>query len=230
MTSFFRHRRSWLSVGAIIAAAGCFAGCAQVYDVKVDAMKNPEVQSGYSYRLITKEKGGADATLAEQRAEKLVRKALAGHGMYEAENPEDAEVVVEIDYDVGSQRIVAEADPFAGSPTMGPSVTYNSRDRFGRRVQVTEPISTGPRLRQIYEKRLTIVAREARSSDDGKERPPREIWRVEVRVEDEKDSVEEILPVLVGAAVDHIGTDNMARQTKRISDKSEPVSFVKEGS
>lgn len=207
------------------------AGCARVYDVKVDAMQNPEVPSGHSYRLVTKPTGGGGEEASQQRAEKMVRKALSGHGMYEAESPEKAEVTVEIAYDVGPKRVVVQpVDPMAGTmadPVL-PADRRVIRDAAGQPIGVTDRSAVV--LREVYEKKLTIVAREGPAANDGSERPPRELWRVEVKVDDEKDRVDEVLPVLVGAAVDHIGTDSMSQQTKRVSDKSEPVSFVTGGS
>jgi hypothetical protein len=207
----------WFAACALLAS-----GCARVYDVKVDALRNPEVQPGHSYRITVKDHGRQTEEREQQRAAALVRQALAGHGMFEAENPDDAEVAVEVDYEVGPQRRVTETDPVADQ--------YVLYDRYGGRIPAHPVITSEVRVRTVYEKKLTIVARENGSSTDGKERPPRELWRVEVRVDDGNDSVDEVLPVLVGAAVDHIGTDSAQAQNKRISDDSEPVNFVKGGS
>jgi hypothetical protein len=207
------------------------SGCAQVYDVKVDARQNPEVKPGHSYRLVTKPTGGGGDEANEKRAEAMVHKALSGHGMYEAENPEKAEVAVEVAYEVGPKRIVVQsADPLTGTlaePIL-PSDRRIIRDAEGRPIGITDNAAVV--LREVYEKKLTIVAREGPAATEGQERPPRELWRVEVKVDDEKDTVDEVLPVLVGAAVDHINSDNATQQTKRVSDKSEPVNFVKGGS
>ena len=226
-----RPFRGLVLSGVCCAAVLLGAGCARVYDVKVDAMQNPEIQSGHSYRLNAKNPGRAASDPNYERAIGMVRKALAGHGMYEADRPEDAEVAVEIAYEVGPRRVVAqEVDPLVagvGSPML-PSDRRVVRDAYGNPVRTTD--SSAVVLREVYEKKLTIVAREGRPSDDGKERPPRELWRVEVKVDDESDSVDSVLPVLVGAAVDHIGTDSASQQTKRVAEDSEPVNFVKEGS
>ncbi|MBE2212467.1 MAG: hypothetical protein IAE82_01245 [Opitutaceae bacterium] len=217
-----------LSACVGLLASVVLAGCAQVYDVKVDALQNPEIQSGHSYRLVTKAQGGApDGN--QQRAETMVRKALAGHGMYESEDPEKAEVTVEVAYEVGPKRVVVQpVDPMAGTiaDPMLPSDRRIIRDASGRPIALTD--NSAVILREVYEKKLTIVAREGPAAETG-ERPPRELWRVEVKVDDEKDTVDEVLPVLVGAAVDHIGTDSATQQTKRVSDKSEPVNFVTSG-
>ncbi len=204
------------------ACALLLAGCARVYDVKVDAMRNPEVHPGHSYRITVKDHGREVGDAKQQRAAALVRKALAGHGMYEAEDPADAEVSVEVDYAVGAQRTVAQSTPVDDQ--------YYIFDRYGGRIPSRPVLTSEVTVQTVYEKKLTIVARENVPPEDGRERPPRELWRVEVRVDDAKDSVDEVLPVLVGAALDHIGTDSAQARSKRISDKDEPVNFVKGGS
>lgn len=224
--SCFVSRAARLPVLGIATSALLLAGCAQVYDVKVDALQNPEVQPGNSFRIVVKEQGDAGSERSQERAVTLVRNALSGHGMYEAENPDDAEVIVEVDYDVGPQRTVVESeDPMLGLDT---PATARVRGPYGTPM-ITERYPSTVITRQVYEKKLTIVARESRRAADGTERAPRELWRVEVKVDDEKDKVDDVLPVLVGAAVDHIGTDSATQQTKRITDKSEPVNFVKGG-
>lgn len=212
--------------GVLVALLG---GCAQVYDVKVDAMQNKEVQPGHSYRLVAKNGARAESDPNVERARAMVGKALSGHGMYEAEKPEDAEVVVEVDYDVGARRVVVQTVPSLEErvPLVGP----RGEIMPNRPILIGDGSTPEVVARSVYEKTLTIVAREGPAArQDGSERPPRELWRVEVRVDDEKDSVDKVLPVMVGAAVDHIGTDSATQQVKRVSEDAEPVNFVKAGS
>lgn len=220
------------ALAACLVAAASLGGCARVYDVRVNAMQNPEIEGGHSYRLVTKEQGGGGASeITRERAESMVQNALAGHGMYQAEKPDDAEVTVEVACEVGPKRFVLESVDAMGMTVAEPVLIGDSRvirDARGMPIGVVQ--RSGVELKEVYEKKLTIVAREGPATRDEKERPPRELWRVEVKVDDEEDSVDDVLPVLVGAAVDHIGTDSTSQQTKRVSDKSEPVNFVKGGS
>jgi hypothetical protein len=206
------------------------SGCAQVYKVRVDARQNPEIQSGHSYRLVVKPTGGGGDEAGEKRTEALIHKALGGHGMYEAENPEKAEVTVEVSVEVGAKRVLAES--VASRPGSGVASIEAFEPRIvpesnGKVIGVPE--GPGIIVRDVYEKRLTIVAREGPAAVEGKEHPPRELWRVEAKVDDRGDGVDEVLPVLVGAAVDHINSDNTTQQTRRVSEKSEPVTFVTGG-
>jgi hypothetical protein len=221
-----RHRLSPLLGCSALCASLLFlgAGCANVYDVKVDALQNTDAVRGHAYRIVPGDPARAEADPAYEKAVGLVRNALSGHGMYEAPEPDEAEVEVTVDYGVGPARVVVqEEDPLFsefGRPIVGRSHVRSIRSGI---------LETGdPRVfvDEVYEKRLTIVARET-SSDENQR--PKELWRVEVRVEDKRDTVAEVLPVLVGAAVDHIDTDSQTQQRKRVSDKSEPVSFVKGG-
>jgi len=225
------NTRYLCAAACLFTALAVSAGCTRVYKVKVDAMQNPEVRSGESYRLVLKDPARAGDDPSQQRAEKMVRQALAAHGMYEAPKAEEAEVTVEISCEVGPMRVLSEqVDPMIASlgvPVV-PADRRIVRDADGRTIGVTDHSAVV--LRKVYEKKLTIVAREGPASTEGSERPPRELWRVEVKVEDEQDDVDEVLPVLVGAAVDHIGKDSTTQQTKRLSDQSEPVTFIKSGS
>lgn len=213
-----------------LLAALVLSGCAQVYDVKVDARQNPEIKPGYSYRLVTKPMAGGGDEAREKRTEAMVHKALAGHGMYEAEHANTAEVTVEVSVEVGIKRVVAESVDSLETPEMSrlpPPETRIVSDSKGQAFAISRDSHVD--VREIHEKKITIVAREGPGAVGGGERPPRELWRVEAKVDDEGEAIDKVLPVLVGAAVDHIDSDSTSQRTKRVSEKSEPVDFVKGG-
>jgi len=215
---------------ALAAAVLLLAGCGQTYEVKVDAIRDPEARVGYGYRIepLDPNKGTDDINYA--RAEQYVKAALSARGMYEAPDPEDAEVVVAIDYGTGLPRteyrevdrsLEAEQAAKLGMIMGGPSAYP------GRPVAIVSG-SRSIEAERVVDKYLTIVAREARPAE-GEDKPGRELWRVNVVVEDDEEGMAEVLPVLVGAATDYLGTDTTEAQEVFINDRDEVVEFVKKG-
>ena len=211
-------------------------GCSETFDVKVNAIHDPKATGGNSYRIEP-----LDPMLAEQdpnygRAVRLVQAALSGKGMYEAPNPDDAEVVVGVDYGLGSPRTEYKTvDPMMQmDPMMRMGLPVSQGGRMGTYPTTmggSTPIVTESgtiEAKRVYDKYLTIVARRAKADDPGQTRG-REIWRVDVTVEDEKQDVGRVLPVLAGAAADHIDVDTHDEKMIRVNEKSDSVEFVKQG-
>ncbi len=231
-----------LPAGLCAALVAGLSGCAnQVYNVKVDAIQNPEITTGYSYRILDKDAARASADPRHAEAVQLVKTALAGRGMYEAPKAIDAEVEVIVDYGVGPQRLKIENyDPqFDPSITRAPLAIVAMRKPDGtvsyaafpaERLDVDGTYRGMPVMRgaHVYEKYLTITARETAVSVGGR-RKPAEAWQVEASVEDKKDSLEGYLPVLVGAAADYLGTNTEKHQRMKLDKDAEVVAFVKSG-
>ncbi|MBE2212468.1 MAG: hypothetical protein IAE82_01250 [Opitutaceae bacterium] len=231
-----------LSAGLLAALVAGLSGCAsQVYNVKVDAIQNPEVVPGYSYRITAKEavRGMSDPRQTEAVA--LVKTALAGRGMYEAPDPAQAEVEIVINYGVGPQRLRIEPYDPGWEPSMAraPLAIIPVRKADGtvsyaavpaEQLDVDGTLNGLPVLRgsHVFEKYLSITARETPVAVHGG-RKPAEVWQVQVSVEDMKDSLEGYLPVLAGAAADYLGTSTGKSERVRLRDSDEIVAFVKGG-
>lgn len=231
-----------LSAGLLAALVAGLSGCAhQVYNVKVDAIQNPEISLGYSYRIVTR---GATSALADpQQAEAvaLVKTALAGRGMYEAIDPAKAEVEVFVDFGVGPQRLkivpsepgweptLARA-PLAIVPLRKPDGSVGYAAVPAEQLDMDGTLQGLPVLRgaHVFEKYLTITARETPAAIVGA-RKPAEAWQVQVSVEDMKDSLAGYLPVLAGAAAEYLGTSTGGSQRLRLRDDAEIVAFVQNG-
>jgi hypothetical protein len=224
-----------ITMVTVVIAAG---GCASVYDVKVDAINNPNARGGQAYCLVSKHAAVEANDPDYGRASCVVRAALAGKGMYEVANAGDADVVVEIDYGVGPRRLkVTEVSspPVFADASRPPVIPARSSGAGNGMLFPTGPVPAALadpagataqlEVTPVYEKYLTIVARESAPAVDG-DRRTTEVWRVHATLEDPVREVAPVLPLLAGAAADRIGADTHARQTVRVSEKSDVVAFV----
>ncbi len=231
-----------LPAGLLAVLVAGLSGCSsQVYNVKVDAIQNPEIATGYSYRIVTTPSVGSEPEARRMEAEVLVKTALAGRGMYEAPDPSQAEVEVIVDFGVSPQRLkVINYDPgFEPTVARAPLALFPVRRPDGSvgyvavgadQLDVDGTLQGVRVLRGVYvcEKFLTISARETPAVVHGA-RKPAEAWQVQASVEDASDSLDGYLPVLAGAAADYLGTNTGSSQRLRVREDAEIVAFVKSG-
>ncbi|GAB5560296.1 MAG: hypothetical protein SynsKO_19430 [Synoicihabitans sp.] len=222
----------------LLAAAGCTTN---TYEVKINAIANEEKRSGESYRVVTKNGGDPRTDLRTREAVEYVKTALSGRGLYEAPNPENADMVVEIDYDVEPPRVEFESRSVPVFARIGGGVRsvivptrLNTGEVVYRRVSVMDPPSqeligfeekTIPVT--VYEKYLRVSAREnVKSGDD---RPPEQLWSVYVSNEAEDDDIRKALPVLASVVGDYIGVTTQEDHEQKVSSDTEEVAFIKQG-
>lgn len=231
----------WKCAPLALAALVALSGCTRTYSVKVDAIHNPQVVGGHSFKIVGKQAGMDETDPAFRQASRLVKTALSGHGMYEAPEPDEAEVVVEIDYGIGPRRLKIEREPtslemrdplarigladYQRNPMGRPRMTTMD----GREIQEILPSESEERIVSEYDKHLSISAREAVPASEQGDKRARELWRVEVSIRDEDSELSELLPVLAGAASDYIGAKTDARETIRVAEKGDSVTFVQGG-
>lgn len=228
----------------LLVAAGllAFAGCqTNTYSVKVNAIANEEKPSGESYRVVTKNGGDPRTDLRTREAVEYVKAALSGRGLYEAPNPESADMVVEVDYDVEPPRVEFETRSvpvFARMEGGVRSVIVPTRNSNGqvtyRRISVMDPPTqeligfedkTIPVT--VYEKYLRVSARENVQSGDDK--PPEQLWSVYVSNEAEDDDIRKALPVLASVVVDYIGVTTEEDHEVKVNSETDEVAFIKQG-
>lgn len=231
--------RSSLLILGVAVLAGCQTNS---YNVKINAIANEAKKpSGESYRIITKNGGDPRTDLRTREAVEYVKAALSGRGLYEAPNPENADMVVEIDYDVEPPRVEFETRSvpvFARMQGGVRSVIVPTRTASGeiryRRVSVLDPPTqeligfedkTIPVT--VYEKYLRVSARENISSGD--ERPPEQLWSVYVSNEAEDDDIRKTLPVLASVVVDYIGVTTEKDHEVKVNSETDEVDFIKRG-
>ena len=236
---------SWLFLLAGIASASLlFSGC-QSQQVKVSALANPEkpAKEAISYRIGTNNPTLDEESLRFKEAAGFVKTALSGKGMYEAPNPETADMVVAIDYGIGEPRIRREERRRPIYITVPGRMHYErvevGTDANGNPIYRTVVVQDPPITEYIgdqsylvtvinYEKHLQLAARENKPSIEGQ--PAAALWRVDVTGEGESRDLRKNLPVLAAATIDYIGTDTKGEKTIRIKDdENSAVAFVKKG-
>lgn len=237
-SSSLRLAKLLLVAAAVLLVTGCQTN---TYDVKINAIANKEKPSGTSYRIITKNGGDPRTDLRTKEAVDYVKAALSGRGLYEAPNPENADMVVEVDYDVEPPRVEFETrsvpvfarveggirDMIVPTRTQSGQVVY-------RRVSVMDPPSqelVGFEEKTIpvtvYEKYLRVSARENVASGDAA--PPEQLWSVYVSNEAEDDDIRSALPVLASVVVDYIGVTTEKDQEVKVNSEDANVAFIKKG-
>jgi hypothetical protein len=230
---------SVLLAGPVLLLAGCNTSY-----VKVDAIARPNAEASIAYRIKT---GNPDLdvdSLRFKEVEGLVKTALSGKGLYEAPNPELADMIVSLDYGMSPPEIRSEVRREAIFRTK-PGATHTMSTQSGTDANgnptyttftVQEPptqVHVGDREYTvtvvIYEKYLRLAARENKAASDGL--PPADIWSVDVRTEGENHDLRKALPMLAAATIEFVGKDSQGEKTIRLKDddKDGPVAFVKKG-
>ena len=226
---------------AILGLAG-LTGCGSTYRFKVDAIKNPEVaEAKQSYQIVSGSPEMDAEDLRFKEAERYVKTALSAKGMYEAPPGTQPEMLVEVDFGMEEPRTetrtfqepvyvtvelppdvqqVAVRNPKTGEVKIVSVLVRRSEQRY---VGTREQIATVT----VYEKYIRITAREAQSSEG--DRPPREIWSVYVKNEDQNDDLRQYVPLMVSAAMDSLNEGGSAAKEVVLNDNDERVAFVKKG-
>lgn len=232
--------RPWaVAIGAasVLALAGCNHSSA--YQVKVDAISKPVAPTQQSYALKSKDPRMGEENLRYKEAADFVRTALSGKGLYEAPNPEKADMVVEIDYGMEAPRSKVERVSTPVYAQVGGGVRYESvpvTDSRGNTSFRTVAVYDAPRSelvgyddtpRQVtvYEKYLKITARENKAASEGK--PPAELWSIHASAEDESKDIRKYLPIMASATVDYIGQDSSTQKTIRVRADGADVDFIR---
>jgi len=225
-----------------LALIALLSGCTTTYNFKVDAISNPEVQPGLSYKIANVNSAGEPSDLRSQEAGNWVKTALSGKGLYEAETLEDADMIVELEYGMEEPRTKMTTISTPIYAEIGGGVRYIQvpvTDKEGnvsyKTVAVREPTRSeyvGEResviVQTIYEKYMRISARENKLEEESDTRGA-QIWSVYVTNEDEQDDLRQYLPIMASAAIDFIGENSETEQEVKLKDTDDVVTFVKKG-
>lgn len=206
MTAITDLRRTWIS-GWVIAVFVMLTGCQNIYDVKVDAINNPQKPTGNSYVLEVQDpSGGVDKELGVQTVVS-VKSALAARGLYEAPVNTRPDMVINLEYGVGPGQI---------------KFVY----RTGEYAVWTSGAPQGPSAKPIlvFEKYIVLSAREAGAPKappargGGRKRESRgeELWSLRVSVEDPKKDLKPYLAVLASGSIDYIGRNSGSEVSLRM--------------
>ena len=231
-----------LLVGAALSLL--MTGCNTTYEMEVDAIKNPQIQDAETYVLVPRDPEQDVNDLRYNETVDYIKTALSAKGMYEAIDPLDADMVIEVDYGMEPPRRefkVVEEPVFATIQEPDRIQTVQQRDpKTGRIITYTVRIP-GRRSRELigYEERLvSVVVNEKYMELTAKENmmeavasdvPAQEIWSVRVRNYDENDDLREYLPIMAASVADYVGEDTGDNQSVRLKENDEVVQFIKRG-
>jgi hypothetical protein len=218
-------------------------GCANSHKVKVDSLSQPTAENSIAYLLKTSNPAHDPESLRHKEAEKFVKTALSGKGLYEAPKAEMADMVVSIDYGISPPKVSQEirTEPvYRDIPgEVVTAVVQVAVDKNGNPIYQTVTHQLPSRREYVgereymitlvtYEKFLRIAARENAPATEG--RPPAEIWTVDVTTEGESKDLRKALPVLAAATIEYVGKDSRGQKTIKLKDtKDGAIEFVKKG-
>jgi hypothetical protein len=218
------------------------SGC-NTHTVKVDALSKPDAEKSVAYQIRTTNPDLDPDSLRYKEAERFVKTALSGKGMYESPSTETADMIVNLDYGISPPKVTREmrSEPIyqtvpgrVSTQTVQVGVDKNGNAIYST-VIVQEPSSVqyvGERDYFVtivtYEKHLRISARENKPASEG--RPPAELWTVDVTTEGESHDLRKALPVLAAATIEYVGRETRGQQTIKLKDtKDGAIAFVKKG-
>ncbi|MDQ8185142.1 hypothetical protein [Pelagicoccus sp. SDUM812002] len=239
MTKLLRNAAVGLLMALLLQA------CNTTYEMQVDAIKNPRPTDpdADSYVLIPRDPAQDTTDLRYQETVKWIKTALSAKGMYEALDPLDADMVIEVDYGMEPPRQeirvveVPEYRTIRGPGHYALQTVYDPVTKKTRTIRVYVPGRTSTELigysQQtqtiiINEKYMVLTAKENKLAESG-DTTSEELWSVTVRNEDDSTDLREYLPIMASAATDYIGEDTVNSTTVRLKSDDEVVAFVKQG-
>lgn len=212
----------------LAVAATLLAGCTSVYDVKVEALARPQARlnEAKSYRIKAPADAGAASTLRRTEIANHLRTALSAHGLYEAPDPQSADLVVEIECGIGPERMqrTVYQELVNGRPARSGELRGAAPEGVAREMMGYTELANTTVLR---EKHMSICARQ--NARDAATDQPVEVWRVYVSIEDEGDDLRGHLPVLASAAMDHMGRTTDGAESFELRSDDERVRFIRRG-
>ncbi|BET68254.1 hypothetical protein ASA1KI_31720 [Opitutales bacterium ASA1] len=208
------HCARFACVALVLAAA---AGCSTTQGLKFDAIGRMDTPGATSFAL-QPAKGIAPEDEVFVRAAELARTRLHFLGATEALDPANAQVAIEIGYDVSAPRkhVRTERALAARMPdqegdlaSMRSDETLSGSRAPSQANALRAPVRLETYVTITYEKTLTLAGRETRPIAPGAR--PRELWRVSVSTEDRTEELVPALPRMVGAALAKVAGDFESR-------------------
>jgi hypothetical protein len=225
-----------------------FAGCKSGYDMKVDSISRPTDKPvpTISYEIRSTDPENPEDSLRFKEAAKFVKTALSGKGMYEAPDPEKADLVINIDYGMSPPKAKMETRSEPVYITMPGHTVYQTvqvgSSKNGTPIYQTIAVPGPPETQYLgdreyrvlvvdYEKYLRLSAHENQPDVEG--HPAQEIWTIDITSEGESKDLRKYIPALAAASIDYIGVDTHGQQDIHLKDetvdKNGPIAFVKKG-
>lgn len=232
-----------VAIGLMVALL--LQACNTTYEMQVDAIKNPAPidPDADSYILVPRDPATDTTDLRYRETCEWIKTALSAKGMYEALDPLDADMVIEVDYGMEPPRQevrvveVPEYVQVRGPGTWTTRTIVDPETKQARTIRIyipgrvsTELVGYSQQTRTfiINEKYMVLTAKE-NTLEEGGDAPAQELWSVTVKNEDESNDLREYLPIMASAATDYIGEDTEKSTTVRLKSDDEVVTFIKKG-
>jgi hypothetical protein len=224
-----------------ILAALLLGACTTVHRVNVDAIRPPDApdEDAISYRIESGNREIEESSLRFKNAADLVRTAMLAKGMYEAPDPDMADMVVEIDFGVSDPQVHRElrSEPIYRTVITPPQIVRVAVGRTPTGAIIYEDVVIPERRDRVYdgeryyeieyvtyEKFLEIQARAGSAAQDR----PAALWSVHATTESEDRDLRKALPILAAASMDLIGTDTGGSHTIRVKEDDGSVEFIRQ--
>ena len=224
-SSFYFHWKPLLSASGgllLMLCAGLFlSGCERSYEVKVDGIKDNRYSFpvGTPYALLLPPQGMVGQDFDRAKAEAMVKTALSVQGYYPVDRLEEAELVVTVEFGLSTGRVSFREKPTINTPLIGPGeLGYRNYPGI---IPVSETEIVPEMVQTKY---ITFSARDPQTMDDNGK--PAEVWNLVVKVEDEGETLEKYMPVLLAASMKYLGTNTGKQIEIDITDDSEAVQYV----
>lgn len=144
----------------LLALVVALSGCATTYNFKVDAIANPDVKPGTSYKIANVNSGGEPNDLRTQEAGGWVKTALSGKGLYEAPTMEDADLIIELEYGIEEPKTKMKTISTPIYAQVGGGVRYIQVpvvDKNGKVTLTTVAVREPSRQEYVGERESVIV-------------------------------------------------------------------------
>lgn len=208
--------RTLLMLLAVAATFGCVS--APGFRVNVDSINDPSIQVGSRYILLPAMDGVTPSDLQFREYAAYIHGALERRGFVATDDLDQADIAIFVRYGLGDPRSEAYSYsiPTYGQ-TGGGTATYSgstygtggSTYSSGTVTQTPTYGVTGSQTisgtRTSYFRFLSLDAIDLSTYSDGSEPVP--VWKTTVTSRGSSDDLRRVLPVLVGASEEHIGSN-----------------------
>ena len=202
-------KRTAFGRGIAVLLAVALSGCSASRTFHIDSITNPEIGRDdiFAYALVSSDVELREDDLRFQEVVRYVEAALSGHGYYEADSRESADIIVDVAIGLNGPVVEWKHQPSHSYRTISPSQA--------RVYAVTR-----------YDKYLRLTAHRRLSEEEKTNNPPEQVWSIYVLNQDGSDNLRHYVPLMAAASVPYIDEDSGKRTTIRLKQDSALIAFV----
>jgi len=208
-------------LGILLACLGAvMAGCSTPNKFRVDSLARSDAAPlAGTYRILGAPNARGEPPPYFEEVANHLRAVLNARGMVEAWGTNRPDVEIVVDYGVGPPRQITREtmDMLYGMGSMAPVYGRTTKDVRPSSVYLPTQTSNSRRFetKTYFETHLTVVGRQPESQRRDAEM--REVWRVEVTTTDRDAAVDKLVPLMVAAANQYLGTNSAGREEIKVT-------------